>query len=137
MTDKIDQARRSENMRRVRSRDTKPELIVRSIAHRLGYRFRIGRIDLPGRPDIVFPRLSKVILVHGCFWHRHRRCARTTTPTTRTEFWVRKFAENQRRDIRVSRQLRSLGWQVHVVWECETKDRRRLEQNLKRFLGQN
>jgi DNA mismatch endonuclease (patch repair protein) len=118
MTDKIDSIRRSENMRRVRSHDTVPEILVRKIAHRLGYRFRLHRRDLPGSPDLVFPKHNKIIFVHGCFWHRHPGCIRTTTPGTRAQFWRRKFAENQKRDRRVSGRLRQLGWKVLVVWEC-------------------
>jgi DNA mismatch endonuclease, patch repair protein len=124
MIDRLDPVRRSENMRLVRSHDTGPEILVRKIAHRLGYRFRLHRRDLPGSPDLVFPKRNKIIFVHGCFWHRHQGCVRNTTPGTRIEFWKRKFAENEERDRRVSAQLRKLGWRVFVVWECETRNQR-------------
>jgi DNA mismatch endonuclease (patch repair protein) len=135
MVDKLDPTQRSENMRRVRSRDTRPEKFVRQLTHRLGYRFRLHRRDLPGSPDLVFPRRKKVIFIHGCFWHRHEGCARTTTPGTRTRFWTTKFAENQERDRKVSQNLRNLGWMVMVVWECELKNRSRLGSRIIRFLG--
>lgn len=135
MVDRIDSARRSENMRRVRSSDTKPELLVRSVVHRLGYRFSLHRRDLPGTPDLVLPRLKTVMFVHGCFWHRHLDCVRTTTPATRTAFWKRKFCENEQRDRRILAELRSKGWNVCVVWECEIKDRQRLRRRLDRLLG--
>lgn len=107
-------------MKAVRQYDTAPEMVVRRLVHSLGFRFRLHRKDLPGSPDLVFPRLRKVIFVHGCFWHRHRGCARTTTPVTRRDFWLEKFAGNIRRDTRCVRRLRKLGWSVAVVWECET-----------------
>src|SRR5262245_38802686 len=98
MADRIDTARRSWNMSRVRSSSTAPELRVRQLAHSLGFRYRLHRRDLPGRPDLVFPGLRTVVFVHGCFWHRHAGCAKTTTPSTRSQFWRRKFAENEERD---------------------------------------
>ncbi|WP_455957653.1 very short patch repair endonuclease [Methylorubrum aminovorans] len=112
-------SQRSRNMRAVRRADTKPELIVRRALHHAGYRFRLHRADLPGRPDIVLPKHRLVIFVHGCFWHRHEGCRRATTPKTRAEFWMAKFASNVARDERSMRQLRELGWRVVVVWECE------------------
>ncbi|HTC04597.1 MAG TPA: very short patch repair endonuclease [Xanthobacteraceae bacterium] len=125
---------RSDLMSRVRQRDTGPELVVRSVAHALGYRFRVHRKDLPGRPDIVFPSRRKVVLVHGCFWHRHCGCPKSTTPKTRRGFWQRKFTENKRRDLRNIRHLRRMGWGVLVVWECETPNRLRLARVLRRYL---
>ena len=123
-------------MRRVRAKNTTPELAVRRAAHRLGYRFRLYRRDLPGTPDLTFPRLRRAILVHGCFWHRHAGCRRTTTPKTRTTYWRRKFEQNVERDRRNMAALRALGWDVLVVWECETFDRTQLLSALARFLGQ-
>lgn len=109
-------------MRRIRSADTKPEIAVRSLLHRLGYRFRLHRKDLPGKPDIVLPRYRTVVLVHGCFWHRHPGCRLTTNPGTRTEFWNSKFKANVRRDSLVREQLENMGWKVLVVWQCELTD---------------
>ncbi len=122
-------------MARVRSQDTKPEMIVRRLAHALGYRFRLHRRDLPGSPDLIFPSRRKVVFVHGCFWHRHSGCRLTTTPKTRTEFWVSKFARNIERDAEVERQLRVQGWDVLTVWECETRKPDRLAETLGSFLG--
>jgi DNA mismatch endonuclease, patch repair protein len=122
-------------MGRVRAKDSKPELAVRRSAHRLGFRFRLHRRDLPGTPDLVFPRLKKAVFVHGCFWHRHRHCSRTTTPKTRAEYWANKFAQNVARDAARLRELDELGWKTLVVWECETFDREALSHRLSAFLG--
>lgn len=108
-------------MAAVGPRDTRPELVVRRILHGLGYRFRLHRKDLPGRPDIVLPRYGTAIFVHGCFWHRHPRCRKTTTPKTNRDFWQEKFRANRRRDRRNVRDLQRQGWHVIVVWECETQ----------------
>lgn len=112
---------RSAIMRAVKGKDTKPEMAVRRVLHRLGFRFRLQRPDLPGRPDIVLPRCRLAIFVHGCFWHRHPDCRRATTPKTRIDFWSAKFAANVARDGRVEGELVAAGWKVLVVWECETK----------------
>jgi DNA mismatch endonuclease (patch repair protein) len=127
--------RRSALMARVRSKDSKPELVVRKLAHCLGYRFRLHRRDLPGTPDLVFPRFRKVVFVHGCFWHRHRGCARTTNPKTRSAFWSEKFEQNIKRDAIKHKQLKALGWDVLVVWECETFDDRKVSKRLDAFLS--
>lgn len=119
MTDTLTKAHRSWVMSRIRSQDTKPELIVRSLLHRLGYRFSLRRKDLPGRPDIVLPKHRSVIFVHGCFWHRHAGCPIATTPGTRRAFWLKKFAANVERDERNQSTLRQAGWKVGVLWECE------------------
>ncbi len=116
-------AARSALMRRVGGKNTTPERAVRRAAHSLGYRFRVHRRDLPGTPDLTFPRLRKVIFVHGCFWHRHEGCVRTTTPKTRAGYWCEKFEHNIERDRRNIATLSALGWDVLVVWECETFDR--------------
>ncbi len=121
MVDKLTPEKRSWNMSRIRSKNTKPELIVRSLLHRMGFRFRLHRKDLPGKPDIVLPKYKTVIFVHGCFWHRHKDCKVATTPSTRREFWEKKFKDNVARDERNQRQLRQLGWHVYVLWECEVK----------------
>src|ERR1051326_581599 len=126
---------RSALMGRVRARNSVPEMIVRRTAHRLGYRFRLHTRDLPGTPDLVFPRLRKIILVHGCFWHRHRGCPRNTSPKTRAAFWAAKFAENRKRDARVTRKLTALGWDVFVVWECKTFDSAELRHLVGAFLA--
>jgi DNA mismatch endonuclease (patch repair protein) len=126
--------KRSALMGRIGATDTSPEMAVRRAAHNLGYRYRLHRRDLPGTPDLVFPRLRKVILVHGCFWHRHEGCVRTTTPTIRRDFWVAKFEANVERDARVRRQLEELGWEVLVVWECETFDEAQLQVWLRKYL---
>lgn len=126
---------RSALMARVRSRDTKPEMIVRRIAHGLGYRFRLAYRGLPGTPDLVFPRHKKVILVHGCFWHRHDGCARTTTPKTRRSFWQAKFDRNVERDRQVIAALWGRGWDVLVIWECETKKTDELRTTIRYFMG--
>ena len=125
---------RSALMSRVRGKNTKPELVVRREVHALGYRFRLHRHDLPGTPDLVFPRLHKVVFVHGCFWHRHEGCSRTTTPTTRAAYWQKKFEQNVQRDRRNVAMLEALGWITYVIWECETFDRSRLIELLSSFL---
>lgn len=121
-------------MARVRQRDTRPEMIVRRILHRAGYRYRLHAGDLPGRPDIVFRRLRKVIFVHGCFWHRHEGCRRATTPKARRTFWQNKFDENRRRDAASVSALKQQGWEVTIVWECETDDPHALKARLASFL---
>ncbi|WP_352827103.1 DNA mismatch endonuclease Vsr [Mesorhizobium sp. M0494] len=126
--------RRSRLMTRVRQRDTKPEMVVRRAAHSMGSRFRLQRRDLPGRPDLVFPRHRKVIFVHGCFWHSHPGCKCATVPKTRTEYWLAKLAANRARDSRVESELLELGWEVGIVWECETRNEAFLAGFLAKFL---
>jgi DNA mismatch endonuclease (patch repair protein) len=122
MTDRIDRATRSRNMAAIRGRDTRPEIAVRSYLHRAGIRFRLHCKDLPGRPDIVLPRYRTVVFVHGCFWHRHRDCANSVLPATNREFWREKLDGNVARDERNVHALRDLGWNVIVVWECQTDE---------------
>ena len=129
----LDQSRR--RMAAVRQKHTSPELRVRAAAHRLGYRYRLHRSDLPGTPDLVFPRLRKVLFVHGCFWHRHAGCRKATMPRTRVEFWRQKFEANVARDGRNEAQLSEQGWQVLIVWECEAADSSELEKRLLGLLG--
>ncbi len=136
MTDIYEPRKRSEIMSRIRGRGTKPELIVRRIAHRLGFRYRLHRKDLPGRPDIVFPRHRAVIMVHGCFWHRHPGCKLASNPKTRESFWKSKLEENVARDRRNEAALRDLGWRVMVIWQCETKDLEGVAARIKSFLLQ-
>lgn len=122
-------------MRRIRSRDTAPEMAVRRALTARGLRYRLYRPDLPGRPDIVMTRRRLVIFVHGCFWHRHEGCRGCTMPSTRTEFWKKKFDANVARDKRVHRELTKLGWRVETVWECTTKNFDRLMLRLDEVLS--
>jgi DNA mismatch endonuclease (patch repair protein) len=133
--DTISSRRRSENMRRIRGCDTKPELVVRSLLHRLGYRFRLQVRDLPGRPDIVLPRFKKAIFVHGCFWHQHRNCADGRLPKSRKAYWVPKMRRNKERDQANRKNLRKLGWRILVVWDCQTGDVKALAKKVGEFLG--
>lgn len=130
--DKVSPAQRSLNMAAVRSRDTKPELVVRRILHDLGLRFRLHQDSLPGTPDIVLKRHNTVVLVHGCFWHGHT-CPRGKVPTSNAEFWLSKLSRNRTRDAEQKKKLRSLGWRVLVVWECETKKPAELRKHLARW----
>lgn len=119
----------------VRGKDTAPELVVRRIAHRLGYRFRLHDKKLPGRPDLVFAGRKKVIFVHGCFWHAHEGCAKARPPKSRRDYWVPKLRENKKRDLRNLSAIRSLGWKPLIVWQCELKKRERVVRKIDRFLG--
>lgn len=133
MTDSS-QSPRSLMMAKVRSRDTAPELRVRKLAHALGRRFRLHRRDLPGTPDLVFPRFKLAIFVHGCFWHRHPGCVRASMPLINVEFWKVKFQRNCIRDTRALDALTNLGWRVAVIWECETRSEPRLREILSTIL---
>ena len=135
MTDIVDAKRRSEMMAGIRGRNTAPELAVRRIAHRMGLRFRLHRNDLPGRPDLVFPKHRVVVFVHGCFWHRHKGCRHASTPKSRTVFWTRKFAANVERDARQQAALSTLGWRILVIWQCETRDEVAVERRLAALMG--
>lgn len=132
--DRLSPEERSAHMRLIRERDTKPELIVRRTAHHLGYRFRLHRRDLPGSPDLIFPRLRKVIMVHGCFWHRHEGCRHARLPKTRLHYWLPKLARNVSRDAEVRASLSELGWQVLEIFECQTRDQVALRDRLACFL---
>lgn len=134
MVDHLTPEARSAHMRRVRSRDTRPEMVVRRIAHSLGARFRLHRRDLPGTPDLVFPARRKIILVHGCFWHRHEGCRAARMPKARSDYWNAKLNRNVDRDRANQIALEELGWDVLVVWECETGDRDALRRRLEDFL---
>ena len=135
MFDRLSTAERSAHMRRIRKVDTKPELAVRRTAHRLGYRFRLHRRDLPGTPDLVFPRLRKVIFVHGCFWHQHACSLGSKKPSTNTDYWLPKLARNVERDRVARKQIVDKGWKVLVVWECQTRRLQTLEYILAGFLS--
>jgi DNA mismatch endonuclease (patch repair protein) len=117
-------------MSRVKSKNTSPEMRVRRAAHAMGLRFRLHRKDLPGRPDLVFPRYRIALLVHGCFWHRHPNCSKTSLPKSRAEYWQEKFDANVARDARASDQLERLGWRVETIWECECRHPQNLQQRL-------
>lgn len=125
---------RSRIMSLIKGRETKPEKLVRSILHGLGYRFRLHVKNLPGKPDIVLPRHKKIVFVHGCFWHGHKRCKRAKRPATRKEFWNRKIDGNIKRDEKVGRQLKALGWKVLVVWQCKTRNQTELRNRLEKFM---
>ena len=133
--DIISPERRSANMRRIRSRDTKPEMIVRRLIHGMGFRFRLHVAALPGKPDIVLPRLKRIVEVRGCFWHQHPGCIDSHVPKTRIKYWVPKLENNQRRDKKNKNKLRLLGWRTLVVWECEVRDTKKLSRRLALFLG--
>jgi DNA mismatch endonuclease, patch repair protein len=133
MTDRITTAQRSALMSRVKQRDTKPELLLRSLLHRLGYRFRLKVPKLPGRPDIIFRPRKKVIFVHGCFWHGHH-CKRGNLPSSNEVFWKTKIEGNRVRDARVLADLLALGWSSLVIWECECNDQKIITGKLAKFL---
>lgn len=135
--DTLTRLERSKRMALIRGKDTKPELLVRKIAHSCGYRFRLHVSSLPGKPDLVFPKHRKVIFIHGCFWHRHPGCALARLPKSKRRFWIPKLTGNRRRDLRNIARLRRDKWKVSVVWECQLKDRASLAKRLTRFLGQN
>jgi DNA mismatch endonuclease (patch repair protein) len=132
--DTLSPEQRSERMRRVRQAGTRPELVVRRALHAMGFRYRLHRRGLPGRPDIVLASRRVALFVHGCFWHRHPGCSRATTPKTNADYWLAKFAENEARDARVIAALEADGWRVRVVWECETRDPEPLAASLREFL---
>ena len=134
--DPLTMEKRSWNMSRVRSQDTKPEMIVRSFLHRNGFRFRLHVKNLPGHPDIVLPKYKTVIEVRGCYWHRHPGCKRATIPSTNAEFWQKKFAENVARDRRTERELRERGWNVIILWGCELSNRNKLDEVVKILSGE-
>jgi DNA mismatch endonuclease (patch repair protein) len=125
---------RSVRMSLVRGADTKPEMKVRSIVHRLGFRYRLHVSKLPGKPDLVFPKLHKVLFVHGCFWHRHSGCLLARLPKSRLDFWKPKLEGNRKRDLLNAAQLRKAGWKVGIVWECELVKSDRLTTKIERFL---
>jgi DNA mismatch endonuclease (patch repair protein) len=133
MTDIVDRRTRSRMMSGIRGKNTKPERVVRSCLHRMGYRFRLNRKDLPGRPDIVLPKYMTVVFVHGCFWHRHPGCKYAYRTKSNVLFWKKKFRENVARDRRNESALRKQGWHVIVVWECETTRDTRLRRKLSRL----
>lgn len=124
-------------MSKISGKNTKPEIIIRKIAHNLGYRFRLHRKDLPGKPDLVFPKYKKVIFVNGCFWHGHSKCSRSKLPSTHKKFWKEKIAGNKERDKANKIKLKKMGWDYLVIWQCEIKksDYEQLEERILKFLG--
>lgn len=128
---------RSERMSRIKGKNSKPEMVVRRLVHGMGYRYRLHRKDLPGKPDLVLPRHRTVIFVHGCFWHRHHdaTCTLARMPKSRLEFWEPKLEANHLRDIRNKEALEALGWRVLTVWECEVKEPLRIADRIRAILG--
>lgn len=121
--DRISKEHRSWNMSRIKGKDTKPELLIRSLLHKMGYRFRLNCKNMPGKPDIVLAKYKTVIFVHGCFWHRHIGCKYSYIPKSRVDFWKQKFNATIERDQKKTDTLKSLGWRVIIVWECDLKKR--------------
>ena len=135
MADNLTAEQRRKNMSAIKSRHTKPEIIVRSMLHRLGFRFRLHNKKLPGKPDIILPKYKTVIFVHGCFWHQHKGCKRSTIPKSNTDYWIPKLTGNVKRDVQHKADLKKSGWNVAVVWECETKDADNLAKKLKKIFA--
>jgi DNA mismatch endonuclease (patch repair protein) len=135
MTDVHTPEQRSRNMSAIRNKNTAPEMSVRRALHALGFRYRLHRKDLPGRPDIVIPKYNAVIFVHGCFWHLHTCPYGKPKPATNADFWAQKRKGNLDRDRRNHRILKSLGWRVFVVWECETRDPEKLSSAVRRLVN--
>lgn len=134
MTDTLTRSERSERMRRIKSRDTRPELQLRRLVWALGHRYRKSQRTLIGKPDVAFIGRKRAIFLHGCFWHRHDCRSGKRAPKTRIGFWSKKFNENTQRDARVMRELETTGWKAMVVWECELRDQGKVERRLRRFL---
>lgn len=136
MTDTFSPQARSAIMRAVKSKNTRPEMLVRSLLHRAGYRFRLHRNDLPGRPDIIFPGRRKIIFVHGCFWHSHSdpACTRARVPKSRADYWIAKLESNAKRDRETAAALEGAGWKSLVIWECELRDLEAVLSRLRAFL---
>jgi DNA mismatch endonuclease (patch repair protein) len=132
--DIFDKSKRSWIMSHVKGKDTKPEILVRSIVHRLGFRFHKHKSNLPGKPDIVLAKHRKVIFVHGCFWHGHKKCTRSSRPQSNKSFWVEKLDKNITRDKRTKRELELQGWKILIVWTCETKNIFKLQNKIAKFL---
>ena len=135
MTDTVPPEKRSEIMSRIRSTNTKPEMVVRKMLHAAGYRYRLHRKDLPGKPDIVLPKYQAVIFVNGCFWHHHEGCRIAATPKSNAEFWLSKLSKNVERDQKNSERLRSDGWRVLVIWECACRQVHNKQTLLKKMLS--
>jgi DNA mismatch endonuclease (patch repair protein) len=135
--DRISKKHRSWNMSRIKNKNTQPEIIIRSLLHKLGYRFRLHRRDLPGIPDIVLPKYKTAIFVHGCFWHRHSGCKFAYSPKSRVQFWEKKFERNVSVQKKAENELDQMGWRVFVIWECELANLELVMQKLTLFLKEN
>jgi len=134
MVDVLTKKQRSFNMSQIRDKNTKPEIIIRSVIHRMGFRFRLHDKNLPGKPDIVLPRHKKVIFVHGCFWHLHNCRYGRVKPATNAKFWQTKRLSNKTRDKKTLAQLKKLGWQVLIIWECQLRNPTQISHKLQSFL---
>lgn len=133
--DVVTPEQRSRNMSKIKGKNTKPEMIVRSMCHELGLRYRLHRKDLPGTPDLVFPKHRLCLFVHGCFWHRHSGCKYAYTPKSRLDFWLPKLAKNVERDINAQRALEVSGWRVSIIWECQTKNTDTLRTEIQKMIN--
>lgn len=136
MTDTLSQKERSKRMSLIRGTGSAPEMKLRRLVHRMGFRYRLHVKELPGKPDLVFPSRCAVIFMHGCFWHRHKGCKLARLPKSKLEFWKPKLEANRKRDLRNQRQLKALGWRVLIVWECEMADIEGVSEIVREFLGQ-
>jgi DNA mismatch endonuclease, patch repair protein len=132
---KEDRAHRSWTMAQVKSKNTTPEIAVRQAAYSMGLRFRLHRKELPGQPDLVFPRWRTALFVNGCFWHSHRNCKRARMPKTNVDYWTKKLLRNTRRDRETARLLKKSGWRCAVIWECQAKDPAKLDRILRRLFA--
>ena len=137
ITDKVTPKIRSRIMSHIRSESMAPEMLLRQLVYAMGYRYRLHRIDLPGKPDLVFQGRKKIIFVHGCFWHQHAECKDGHLPKTNLQYWIPKLERNIQRDKKVVEELTEIGWDVLVIWECQLADRERLAIKLKEFLSAN
>ncbi|NWB67840.1 very short patch repair endonuclease [Pseudomonas sp. I8001] len=133
--DVVTPEQRSRNMSKIKGKNTKPEMTVRSMCHELGLRYRLHRKDLPGTPDLVFPKHRLCLFVHGCFWHRHPGCKYAYTPKSRLDFWLPKLAKNVERDMKAKRALEVSGWRVSIIWECQTKNRDTLRAEIQKMIN--
>lgn len=133
--DKLTREQRQKCMSKIGSRDTKPELELRKMVYKLGFRYRLYCSNLPGRPDLVFTKRKKVIFMHGCFWHRHTCNLGKPKPKTNEEFWIKKFSSNIRRDAENLKKLQGLGWETLIIWQCELNDKRLIVQKISEFLS--
>ena len=134
MSDAHSPATRSRNMSAIRGKDTKPEMLIRRALHARGFRFRLHNRALPGSPDLVLPKYRAAVFVHGCFWHRHKECKNTTNPKTKKTFWREKFKANVNRDRKAQEELKSMGWKILIIWECELTDLDKVKRFLKESL---
>jgi len=139
LADIFSPGKRSEIMRKIKPRGSKQEIFIRKLVHSMGYRYRLHKKNLPGTPDLVFPKYKKVIFVHGCFWHGHEGCKRSALPTTNFEFWKKKISGNVKRDKSNYQRLEQLGWKYMTVWQCEIKEsqKEKLKRTISNFLKLN